>query len=343
MIDATELVVRLVPPSHSVLLIGDELQAVAEALEARGCVCRGMGVEKMSDLDRVAAEASASSIVIVDGFGRLTDPVGALRTLGSRLQPDGMLVMVVDNAAHLSRRLEGLRGTPPATDGGVPERPYHLSTLRGCLAAAGLCLQDLLRVVHALDPTVDAEVRRLGLDELISQPEASTISFVVVAAPGDAGDRMGRTVTEYLQAELDDLAQQLANERRRTGDLGDRVTQLGSLVSTQASDLSLARCQVDELEARLAEREAALSERMRELDRKHVEQKHLLLDLAVKDDFVADLRAQLDVARADRDRAEHEVARLLEAWDRPLYDAAEWIDLRLARVRDQVERRRHRR
>ena len=344
MIDAAALIVRLIPPGQAVLLIGDDLQAVTDALDIRGCVCRSVGVEKTSDWTQVAAiaaEAGASSIVIFDGFGRIADPVGLLRALGSLVPPHGTLIVVADNAGHLARRLDGLRATPHSADAGdVPNRPFHLPTLRSCLAAAGLTMQDLFRVVRPVDEAVDDEVRRLGLDDLINQPEASTTSFVAVTAPAGTGPRVGGGVAEYLHGELDEVSRQLTNERRRADGLADRVTQLGSLVATQASDLSLAQCQIDELLARLREREMALTDRLRELERKHLEQRHLRLDGAVKDDFVADLRAQLQAVVIERDRAENEVARLLEDWDRPLYDAAEWIDVRLARVRSLVARSR---
>ena len=278
MIDATELIVRAIPAGHPVLLIGDGVEAVAAALCQRGSTCRCAGVDALLDLAAVSAGGPVFSVAIVNGFGRIAHPVDTLSALGALVPPEGSVLIVADNASHLATRLTCVEGGPaPAPAGagagaagaagasGGTERLYQLSSLRRCIAASGLRLQGLLRVIRPIDDTVEAELRLMGLGRLVDQPEASTVSYVAVTARQGAagGPGPGLGVAEYLQAEVDDLVRQLALERRRASALADRVAEPPDRAATDEviADLGaqLARA-LTELDQTVVERDRAETE-----------------------------------------------------------------------------------
>jgi chromosome segregation ATPase len=111
------------------------------------------------------------------------------------------------------------------------------------------------------------------------------------------------------------------HEGAAVGGAGDRLdletegeaVPAGSVVVDLASlDSGMLRRRVDQLTSRLAELEEAVRDRVAELESVHEERRHLELDLAVKDGFIAELLARLAEAEArdaERDALVAELAR----------------------------------
>ena len=95
------------------------------------------------------------------------------------------------------------------------------------------------------------------------------------------------------------------------------------------------RHRVTELTSRLAEIEEAVRDRVTELDSVHAERRHLELDLAVKDAFIAELLERLSILEAEH--AEHEALTAELARRQAL--AVEQMQMTRYRVADAVHAR----
>jgi 2-polyprenyl-3-methyl-5-hydroxy-6-metoxy-1,4-benzoquinol methylase len=319
------LAILAADPGSLVLDIGAADGSVARRLAGRGC--RVTGIERDADAARAAERACEQVIVadvetldltaalegatfdvvlLLDVLEHLRDPVATLKAAAGCLKPDGRMIVSVPNVTHAAVRLELLSGRFQYTEAGLLDRThlrfFDREGLEAMLAEAGLTVFDRMRTVAGLTDTeipldpdaFPTETVRLAM----TGEDADTYQFVYVAGPGSGRDTPEATSlggalqrraleAERLRAEAESYVETL---RARIGGL----------------ELELADTHERESEAReRAEAlETELRSRMAELELRHDELRHAMLDVAVKDEQLAVLQADLAPLRATLERLE---------------------------------------
>jgi 2-polyprenyl-3-methyl-5-hydroxy-6-metoxy-1,4-benzoquinol methylase len=306
------LSVLSVPAGARVLdLGGGGGPTVAKALSDRGCAVSLVADERtVRELRRHCAETLAADLDTVDlarafeqpsfdtvlAMGTLQhvrSPVGLLRQAAAVLPPSGRLVATLPNVAHGAVRLELLRGRFRVPGQELPERtPLHVfdpSSAQDLFQEAGLSVVERLKVTRLLHETeakldlssFPAEV----LSEVEADPESLVYELVFVAAPAAAAHARppaaGTTLAERLQARTEELTAAAAAAQARIASLEELVAALEQ--------------RIDEL-ARRADRATELEQA---LALAHEQRRHLQLDVAVKDAFIAELRSRVETLEAE--------------------------------------------
>jgi 2-polyprenyl-3-methyl-5-hydroxy-6-metoxy-1,4-benzoquinol methylase len=312
-------------PGSRVLDIGAADGSVARRLADRGC--RVTGIELDADAARAAERACERVIVadvetldltealegatfdvvlLLDVLEHLRDPVATLKAAAGHLRPDGRMIVSVPNVTHAAVRLELLSGRFQYTDAGLLDRThlrfFDREGLERMLAEAGLTVFDRMRTVAGLTDTeitldpdaFPAETVRLAM----TGEDAETYQFVYVAGPGPGRDAPGATsLGEALQCRA------LQAERLRA----EAESYVESL-RARIGELELELADTDERESEARERaealETELRSRMAELELRHDELRYAKLDVAVKDEQLAALQAELAPLRATVERLE---------------------------------------
>ena len=311
--DAATLSVLSIPAGARVLDLGGAGgPAVAGALADRGCTVsvvtaderaaqalrRHCAATVVADLDTVDltdvfAGSSFDAVLAIGLLQHMRSPLGLLRRAAAALPPSGRLVATVPNVAHGAVRLELLRGRfrPPGHDalGRDPLHVFDASSALDLFGEAGLTLVERLKVtrlLHETEAKLDlSSFPREVLSEIEADPESTVYELVLVASsapPVHTGSRpAGTTLAERLQARTEELAAAAAAAEGRACGLEELVAALNQ--------------RIDEL-ARQAERGAELEEAVAAA---REQRRHLELDVAVKDAFIAELRQRVDTLEAE--------------------------------------------
>ena len=257
---AGDLAVLSVPPRTAVLSVGVLPRSVTRALLARGCsiwvacsdadaveaahACHGVVVADLEEVDPAAAFDGRvfDNVLVLDALPRLRHAGLVLRRSAAALSPGGRIVAAVPNVAHGAVRLSLLRGRFPHV--GTPVRLFDRQAVEELFRDAGLHVVEVLRVTRAFDADGAIDPDSFPpevLEEVVSDPEASTYEFVVVAKrePPEGTEIEERTVVEALQ--------------RRVSRLEDRVLQ-------DELDLEASRLEVEHLRMDLAVKDAFIDD-----------------------------------------------------------------------------------
>jgi 2-polyprenyl-3-methyl-5-hydroxy-6-metoxy-1,4-benzoquinol methylase len=308
-----------VEPGSVVLDIGAADGSVARQLAERGC--RVTGIERDPDAARIAERicervivgdvealelpdaldgATFDVVLVLDVLEHLHDPIATLKAAAGRLGPAGRMIVSVPNVTHAAVRLQLLSGRFQYTDTGLLDRThvhfFDRPGLEQLLAQAGLTVLDRMRTVAGLTETeipIDPDAFQAETVALAMRGEdAETYQFVYVVAAGPIKDRPEATslgealqrraieaerlraeaeaYVETLQARIGELERELADTRERSTEAHDRVEEV----------------------------EAELRSRMTELERVHDDLRHARLNVAVKNEQLAVLQAELLPIRA---------------------------------------------
>lgn len=285
-LDGYSLIALAVPARAKVLVVRSP---AAEAVDAR-LAERGCAVTHVGSLAE-AADAEFDAVVLADGFELLADPVAALVDATKLLASGGSLVFAADNATSVRARTRAFFGA--ATDAvGLPVRVYDLAALHLVVQRADLGVVDTLRVFEAKPAAGDAQLPPALVELALHAPDAHTDAFVIVAARAVDGAASSPTLAESLQAQVDAATRQAAATEAASAALEAERDTLTERIGALEADVSAAQAQTDAVRTELAAREASLVERIEMIDRLQIEQRHLELDIAVKNDYIADLRTE---------------------------------------------------
>jgi len=287
------------PARTEVLVVASSAVAPAlrRHLEDRGCSVTVAPVPP----DPATGERGFGAAILGDGFGQLADPVETLRRLASCLGEGGRVIVVADNAAFAAAPIDHLRAKSVPDDGEIPPRLYDLVALERVVSRAGLVVVDRLRVMASQELLGDEE-QEPGFDVKVHGPEGKTRRFVLVAEPSSrATAATAPTLAERLQAALERAREEIRDsEAGRTK--SERVSEeLSEELQRAEAAASAARTEADDVRVDLRAREEALCERVEEVEQLHTERRHLELDLAVKDNYISELRGTILAVRAEID------------------------------------------
>lgn len=335
--DAHTMGILLCPPGSRVLDVGCAAGDVAAALGRRGC--RVWGVE----IDAVAADRAAAHcqevvvgdvetldlttrwsglafdvVLCLDVLEHLRDPVATLRRLVPLLAEGGRVVASIPNVAHGAIRLSLLAGRFTYVDCGLLDRThlhfFDAASVDELFRDAGLTVVERLQVTRGLtDTEVKVDPSRFPatvVEGILADPQALIYQFVRVAVPTPVSPDGVATDRDAVQASLAEVLQRRLAERERV--LREHVAALAE-ARAEVERLADARSRVEELEA-------TLRQRMQELEDAATERRHLQLDLVVKDQYMAELRARLAEAETELEHLRYRLADRINAllWRVPL-------------------------
>lgn len=309
-----------IPPGSTVLEIGTGNGRVASALHARGCQVWGIEKDKSAaeqaalycmnivaadieevDLHDVMQGQLFDAILMLDVIEHLRHPEDVLRKLRDFLRPSGLLIASIFNVAHAAVKLRLLEGHFEYTSDG----PLHLDHLRffdhksihTLFESSMLTIIDELTVTKGLeevgyDLTLEKHSSE-ALSEVLADPDALTYQFVIFASPG-------------LTDQLDEITEQISCETL-SGALHRRLRSTEEVLAEEQIRLRRALDKIDELEKLLKATSDDLSEAIRQraeaLHVAELERRHLQADIAVKDEYILELRQRLAI----RERLEEEL------------------------------------
>ena len=297
-----------VPAGARVRVVRSAAAAPIDAeLAARGCAVDTAAVAARSAVNE---GATFDAVVLADGFEQLDDPIAALADAVALAGTGGHLIVVARNAAHAKSRVGEFLGDADPGGSALPPRRYDLTALERVVAKAGLVILDRIR---ALD-TPESDATDAELLARADGPEARTSHFVLVTArAGEAVGAAAPTLTEVLQRSIEEGNANAEASLRLFHELeADRdglVVRLGEI----EAELERATATVDEQRIELEARADALAERVELVDRLHTERRHLELDLAVKDDYIAILRAEVLHRRGEYEQLKYDFDDLLRS------------------------------
>ncbi len=318
-----------VPPGSLVLDIGSADGAVARRLVERDC--RVVGIEVDPDAAR-AAERYCERVVIgdieqldlaaaVDGrefdvvllldlLEHLRDPLPVLRAAAERLGPGGRAILSVPNVAHAALRLQLLAGSFEYTETGLLDRTHlHLfdrAALERLVAQAGLTVVDRMRTSAGLTETeipIDPDAFPAETVQLaLSGEDADTYQFIYVVAPGQLRIE-GRGMVS-----LGEALQRRAREADRVRAEAEAYVRV---LEARIAELELEFEHKSQAEQQTRERatwiEQELNRRMGEIEHHHEQLEYLKLQLAIKDEQLSALQAELAPMRARADQLEQKL------------------------------------
>ncbi len=323
------LAILNVAPESSVLDIGAADGSVARRLAERGCrvvgieldpeaaraaeeYCQRVVVGDVEQLDLAAALGGDrfDVVLLLDVLEHLQHPLATLKRAAERLSEGGRVIVAVPNATHAALRLQLLTGRFPYTDHGLLDRTslrfFDRSALELLFSQADLTVIDRLRTTAGLTDT-EIEIDPLSLPEeavsvALSGEDADTYQFVYVAARTAVARNEVRSLGEALQRRIAELERSY----RRAGD------QVRALEAGRAdADREREQAALREADARasVVALEQELRRRMEELERQHDDLRHAEMHIAIKDEQLAELRAELIPLRARLDQLEQAIGR----------------------------------
>lgn len=234
-------IIRRVPKESSVLELGCATGYMSAHLQQQlGCRVTGVeldpeaarqaeahcerviqaNVEDPSWLEQLQGEAF-DVITCADILEHLHDPEALLRRLTGHLNPGGMLLASIPNAAHASLRLELLEGRFTYQDTGLLDRTHlHLFThqaVRSIFGRAGYRVDELSYTFHDMaDSVIRERLHRVGLEATkhalayLHTPEAAAYQFIIIARPG-SDQQPGEPVPELTDKPLQDSLDVFSN------------------------------------------------------------------------------------------------------------------------------------
>lgn len=295
-IDLWSLLALTVVPGARVLAIRSANGAALDAaLAERGCVA-SYAPTVAAALEAFGAEPGFAAVVVGDGFEQMTDPIAALRDAVELLEVDGSLVLAAQNAANARARIRAFLGESARDTETLPPRRYDLAAIERVLEAAGLVVTDHLRVFDDAEAADLSAITSLPpeLAVLADGPDGRTSAFVLVTRRATAGAvPTSQTLAEALQQQLDAAARRVMRADADRAALEASRTELVDQLNAVQVTLSGARAELEDQRNELESRADALLERIELVERLHADRRHLELDLAVKDDYITDLREEL--------------------------------------------------
>jgi hypothetical protein len=234
-------------------------------------------------------------VLLLDVLEHLHDPLATLRAASARLAPGGKVIVSVPNVTHCALALQLLQGKFQYTEQGLLDRTHlHLfdrAALEALLADANLTVLDRMRTERGMTQTeipIDpAEFPDAVLDLARAGEDADTYQFVYVATVGPQQPNSHPALLgETLQRRLSEITRTYTELEAYTRSLEARVSQ-----SEQAGE-------------RVTWLEEELARRVKELESGYEQLRYAKLDLAVKDEQLAELQAELAPIRERLDRLE---------------------------------------
>lgn len=206
----------LIPDGVRVLDVGCSTGNFAHMLqEQRGCEVAGIDLseadiaEARTKFDRAyvldVADSTAAEllgqfdvIIFADVLEHLTDPRAVLRSLGPLLAPGGRVVYSIPNMAHMSIRLELLRGEFPYTPTGLLDNThlhfYDRREIEQMFVDGGFAIEVERPVIAELTrPWMASQLRKLGLGaddrfwQHLEETDAFVYQYVGAAVPVGGG------------------------------------------------------------------------------------------------------------------------------------------------------------
>jgi 2-polyprenyl-3-methyl-5-hydroxy-6-metoxy-1,4-benzoquinol methylase/outer membrane murein-binding lipoprotein Lpp len=230
------MMVRLVGANKRVLDVGCANGYLARVLVENGCTVSGVEVDAaaaeqarsllqdlvVGDLEQLdlAAELGTGRfdvVVLGDVLEHLRDPLPVLRSVRPLLAQGGYVVMSIPNVAHGAVRVSLLKGRFDYRPLGLLDtthlRFFTRESLTALLHDAGLAPTDFLRTTAGLFET-EQELRPDDVpadlvEQVMSDPDASTYQFVVRAVPDDA-DHLVAAMRGSFEQRLEQLGEQVA-------------------------------------------------------------------------------------------------------------------------------------
>lgn len=290
-------------------VVGVEMDA--EAAHAAEEYCARMIVGDIETLDLAAAvDAERFDVVLLlDVLDHLRDPAAMLRRAAERLKPEGRLIVAVANATHAALRLQLLTGRLQYSELGLLDRTrlhfFDRPAVERLFSQANLAVIDRLRTTAGVTET-EIEIDPLSLPEeavslALSGEDAETYEFVYVASTAGIRDEL-LSLGEALQRRVGQL-------ERAYRDAVHQVHALeAQLVEADRERQRTAEREAD-VRATVVSLEDELRRRMAELERQHEDLRHVEMHIAVKDEQLAELRAELVPLRARLDQLDQAVGR----------------------------------
>lgn len=314
-----------VEPGSLVLDVGAADGSVARALAERGCrviaieqdrdaarraerICERVIIGDVEELDLAETldGTTVDVVLLLDVLEHLHDPVAILKAAAARLGAGGRMVVSVPNVTHGAVRLQLLSGRFQYTDTGLLDRShvhfFDRPGLEEMLGQAGLAVIERMRTVAGLTDTeipIDPDAFQAETVALaMSGEDAETYQFVYLVVPS-ADRQSAPTVSlgEALQRRAIEAERLRAEAEAYVKVLEGRIGELKREVADLSGSESEARERVESLEGELRSR-------MQELELRHDELRHARLDVAVKDEQLAVLQAELAPIRATLERLE---------------------------------------
>jgi hypothetical protein len=273
------------PGARTLAIRSADASEVDARLSARGCI-NSHAATVAAAVDSFGKGDPFDLVCLADGFEQLADPVATLQEAASLVAVAGRIVIVAQNATSIRARVRAFLGETSTDPAALPPRQYDLAALERVIAASGLVVHERLRVFDD-QVTVPPELAALA-----DGPDAHTDTFVLVVAPTAGGSPGGESLAEVLQQQVESASQRIARAAADHAALEAARVELVDQLAAVETELTEATRQLADKDIELAARADALAERVELVERLHAERRHLELDLAVKDDYIADLRVE---------------------------------------------------
>jgi GT2 family glycosyltransferase/2-polyprenyl-3-methyl-5-hydroxy-6-metoxy-1,4-benzoquinol methylase len=296
--DPRAIAVRLIGSNKDVLELGPSTGRVTRVLHELGCrvvaieidssvaenirpYCSELIVGNVEQLPlrEKLGDRRFDVILAGDFLEHLAIPVKLLQELKGYLTESGYLVASIPNIAHGSVRLSLLRGKFQYKDIGILDRThlrfFTLESILRMLADAGFVAVDVQRVrtdpfkePYVEGPSLDGPDFPIELRKIIeSDPDASTVQFVLKAFPADSREAQSHlllelesqlqekttTIARLETARLKAESEQLQKARQDAREAETQIALLDSQVQQSGS-------RIRELEEKLADVQRASSE-----------------------------------------------------------------------------------
>jgi O-antigen biosynthesis protein len=268
---------------------GVEIDA-GSAAEARP-YCDELIVADLEAMDLAAAFSPGSfdAVIFADVIEHLKDPRRVLNQVRDLLSPGGCIIVSVPNVAHVSVRLELLKGQFSYEETGILDdthlRYYTRSSITDLLQSCGYMVELMDWVERKItDRELHEALDPLGMSDLsevakaFSEWEAIAYQYVIKAFPASEDARLARISEEKVQAErklkvlkreVEDLRndadaaaglqEQLAEAKREIARSGDYVKSLERKIAEKDAFIEQLQSAVSESRKRLDECEVEIS------------------------------------------------------------------------------------
>ncbi len=318
-----------VPPGSLVLDVGTADGSVARRLVERECRVVGIEVDPdaasaaerycervvIGDVETLDLAAAVDGrefdvVLLLDVLEHLRDPLSVLKAAANRLRPGGRAILSVPNVTHAALRLQLLTGSFEYTETGLLDRThlrfFDRASLERLVAQAGLTVVDRMRTSAGLTQTeipIDPDAFPPETVELaLSGEDADTYQFIYVVTPGPPR-AAGR--------EMVSLGEALQRRAREADRVRAEAQAYVRVLEARVAELELETSSKGQAEADARERagwiEAELNRRMEEIEHHHEQLEYLKLELAIKDEQLSALQAELAPIRARADQLEQKL------------------------------------
>jgi 2-polyprenyl-3-methyl-5-hydroxy-6-metoxy-1,4-benzoquinol methylase len=197
---------------HGCIVSGIELNATAAKMAEKHA--RRVVVGDLNDpqiWDEFANE-KFDVITFGDVLEHLTDPLAVLRSSVKHLDPSGMIIISIPNIAHIDMRISLMNGKFDYNDWGLLDRThlrfFTRKSVISLVREAGLVPIELRRIIVppfcSELPVAREDVDDRLLGEMLQDPDAETLQFIVRAVPDDANHHVWK-----MAERLDKLETQL--------------------------------------------------------------------------------------------------------------------------------------